>query len=147
MSWLPAPVAAARTLPAPEGWRHTPHFDPFEAHIGPFFERFDGGRREMGFYVDERHTNVAGFAHGGMLMTFADACLGFAIWDQTSQAMCVTVRQQTQFIGPARVGDFVVCRPDVQRLTRELVFVRGDFYAGETLVFSANAVWKMLRVK
>lgn len=136
-------LAPARLVPAPDGWTHAPQWDPFEAYLLPFFERRVDGVREFATMLDERHMNAANVAHGGVLMTFADATLGYAIWDATENAHCVTVSQQTQFLASAAAGDFVICRPVVVRKTREIVFVRGDFLVGDRAVFTASAVWKL----
>jgi acyl-coenzyme A thioesterase PaaI-like protein len=142
--WPLTPIAPARDVPAPPGWKHAPQFDPFEAFMGPFFERFDSGAREMAFFVDDRHTNVSGYAHGGAMMTFSDAVLGFKVWDETNRAACVTVSQQTNFVGSGRKGNLIQCRPVLVRKTREIVFVRGDFFTGDQIVFTAQSTWKLL---
>jgi acyl-coenzyme A thioesterase PaaI-like protein len=142
--WPSQPLPPARDIPAPEGWTRAPQFDPFEAFMGPFFERFAAGEREMAFIIDDRHTNVSGYAHGGALMTFADAVLGFKVWDETDRAPCVTIGQQTNFVGSGRVGALIQCRPQLVRKTREIVFVRGDFFTGDAIVFTAQSAWKLL---
>jgi uncharacterized protein (TIGR00369 family) len=136
------PLPPARDVPAPAGWRAAEQFDPFEAAMGPYFERWEGGRRDFGFMVDDRHTNAQGVAHGGALLTFADAALGYALWDATDRAPCVTISQQSQFIAPAFAGDFVTCRPEVVRKTRDVVFMRADFRVDDRIVFSATALWR-----
>jgi acyl-coenzyme A thioesterase PaaI-like protein len=136
-------LQAARPVPPPEGWTHAPQYDPFEAYLLPFFERRVEGAREFATLLDERHLNAASVAHGGVLMTFADAVLGYAIWDATERAPCVTVSQQTQFLAAAAAGDFITCRPVIVRRTREIVFARGDCFVGERAVFTASAVWKL----
>lgn len=136
-------VTPTREVEAPPGWTRAAQYDPFEAHLLPFFERRVDGVREYATVLDERHLNAASVAHGGVLMTFADAVLGYAIWDVTDQAHCVTVSQQTQFLSAATAGELIQCRPVVVRKTREIVFVRGDFFCGERAVFTASAVWKL----
>lgn len=136
------PLPPARNIPAPEGWRPAEQFDPFEAALGPYFERMRNGTREFAFIIDDRHTNAQGVAHGGALLTFADAALGYALWDATDRAPCVTIGQQTQFIAAAVAGDLVTCQPEVVRRTREIVFMRGDFRVGDKVVFTATAVWR-----
>lgn len=136
------PLPPARNVSAPEGWRPAEQFDPFEAALGPYFERQRNGAREFAFIVDNRHTNAQGVAHGGALLTFADAALGYALWDATDRAPCVTIGQQTQFIAAAMEGDLVTCQPEVVRKTREIVFMRGDFRVGDRVVFTATAVWR-----
>jgi acyl-coenzyme A thioesterase PaaI-like protein len=137
------PLEPARHVPAPAGWRAAEQFDPFEAHLGPYFERTVESGREFAFLVDDRHTNRQGVAHGGALLTFADACLGYAIWDATDRAPCVTVSQQSNFLASAVAGDLVTCRPAIVRKTREIVFIRADFCVGEKIVFTATAIWKI----
>lgn len=137
------PLRPAREVAPPNGWRACEQFDPFEAHLGPYFERDVDGAREFAFIVDERHANAQGVAHGGALLTFADASLGYAIWDATDRAPCVTVSQQSNFLSSATAGDLVTCRPEVVRRTREIIFMRGDFRVGDRIVFTATAIWRI----
>jgi uncharacterized protein (TIGR00369 family) len=137
------PLAPARQVPAPPGWTHAEQFDPFEAYLGPYFHRIVDGAHEFAFIIDDRHTNAAGIAHGGALLTFADAALGYALWTATDRAPCVTVNQQSNFLSAAKPGDLIACRPEVVRKTREIVFMRADFKTGDRIVFTAAAVWKI----
>ncbi len=133
----------ARDIAAPDGWAHAQQFDPFEAHLGPYFDRMRDGLREYAFFVDDRHTNNAGIAHGGALMTFADACLGYSIWDAIDRSPCVTISQQTNFLSAAKIGDLVTCRPEVVRMTREIIFMRADFKVADQMIFTATALWRI----
>jgi uncharacterized protein (TIGR00369 family) len=137
------PLAPAREVLAPAGWSPADQFDPFEAYLGPYFHRIVDGAHEFAFIVDDRHTNAAGIAHGGALLTFADAALGYALWDATDRAPCVTVSQQTTFLSSAKPGDLIACRPEIVRKTREIVFIRADFKAGDGTIFTATAIWKI----
>ncbi len=137
------PLAPARIVTAPEGWQPAEQFDPFEAFLGPYFERKLDGLHEYAFYIDDRHTNAQGVAHGGALLTFADAALGYALWNATGRAPCVTVSQQSSFLSAAQTGDLVRCAPEVVRKTREIVFMRADFRVGDKIVFTATAIWKI----
>jgi uncharacterized protein (TIGR00369 family) len=118
-------------------------FNPFEASLGPYFDRIVDGRREFAFFIDDRHTNAQGVAHGGALLTFADSSIGFAIWDAIGRARCVTVSQQSNFLASAVAGDLVTCRPQVVRKTREIIFMRGDFKVADRIVFTATAIWRI----
>lgn len=137
------PLAPARRIEAPTGWRPSDQFDPFEAYLGPYFERDVCGVREFAFFVDDRHTNAQNVAHGGALLTFADAAIGYALWNATDRAPCVTVSQQSNFLSSAAAGDLVRCRPEVVRKTREIVFMRADFRVDERIIFTATAIWKI----
>ena len=137
------PLTDGRNVGPPPGWRAAEQFDPFEAYLGPYFERQQKGGREFAFIIDDRHTNAQAVAHGGALLTFADAALGYALWDATDRAPCVTISQQSQFTSSAVSGDLVTCMPEIVRKTREIVFIRGDFKVGDKVVFTASAVWRI----
>jgi uncharacterized protein (TIGR00369 family) len=137
------PLPPARVVAAPSGWKPAEQFDPFEAYLGPYFERQRDGAREYSFLIDDRHTNAQGVAHGGALLTFADAALGYALWDATDRAPCVTISQQSQFLASASAGDLVTCRPELIRKTRDVVFFRADFLVEAKIIFTANAIWRI----
>jgi uncharacterized protein (TIGR00369 family) len=128
----------------PPGYVETRLIDPFEIYVGPVFEQGKKGTRAFAFQVDERHVNMRGVIHGGMLMTFADAALGQAAWDACDHAPCVTLNMQCQFLAPAKLGDLVEVAPVLTRRTRSLIFLRGDFTVGGAPIFIASSVWKIL---
>lgn len=126
------------------GYSQTALLDPFEIFVGPVFDCGEPPARSFALLIDERHVNMRGVIHGGMLMTFADAALGQAVWDFTDRAPSVTLNMQSQFLKPARSGDILEVTPELVRKTRSFVFVRGDFkVAGET-IFAVTSVWKLL---
>jgi uncharacterized protein (TIGR00369 family) len=128
----------------PEGFRETKLIDPFELHIGPIYEQGEKGAKRFGLIIDARHVNMRGVIHGGMLMTFADATFGQAAWDATDRADVVTLNMQSQFLSPAKEGDWLEVAPVVTRKTRSLIFLRGDFTVEGAAVFSVSSVWKIL---
>jgi len=128
----------------PEGFTGTRLIDPFELHVGPVFETGTVGSKRFAFRVDERHVNARGVVHGGMMMTFADAALGQAVWDFTDRVPSVTMNMQMQFIDGARLGDLVEVQPELVRKTRALVFMRGDFTANGRTLMTISSVWKLL---
>jgi uncharacterized protein (TIGR00369 family) len=132
--------------PPPPGFTETRLVDPFELHIGPVFEQGAKGERRFGFRVDERHVNMRGVIHGGMLMTFADAAFGQAAWDACDHANVVTLNMQSQFLAPAKAGDWVEVLPVLTRRTKSLIFLRGDFTVDGLAVFCVSSVWKILGV-
>ena len=131
-------------MSAPAGYAETTLIDPFEIHLGPVYETGEKGARRFFLRIDERHVNMRGVIHGGMLMTFADLALGQAVWDATDHAPSVTINMQSQFLKPARVGDTVEVLPELVRETRSLVFMRGDFKVNGETIFSASSIWKLL---
>jgi uncharacterized protein (TIGR00369 family) len=126
------------------GYKETALVDPFEVFVGPVYEQGEPPARRFAILIDARHVNMRGVIHGGMLMTFADAALGQAVWDVTDRAPSVTLNMQSQFLKPARAGDVIVVQPELIRRTRGFVFMRGDFRVGHETVLAVSSVWKLL---
>lgn len=138
---LPSPVDVA----APEGFVRLDLFDPFEAHVGPLFEReAPDGARVLAFRVDERHVRADGTAHEGMMMTAADACMGGVAWRGAGEKSCVTLSMQTSYLDDVRLGDVVECAARVEHRTRAIVFVSADFTVSGAPVMTATSLWKVL---
>lgn len=135
--------------PVPEGFVRMTLGDPFETHLGPFYEKSlaeeDGTfRRLIAFRADARHVDARGFVHGGMLMTFADMALGGCVWNACGRRPCVTLSQQSHFLQPARAGGWIECHAGLTCKTRSVLFVQGRMELTGTIIFTASSVWKVL---
>ncbi|ABS62114.1 thioesterase superfamily protein [Parvibaculum lavamentivorans DS-1] len=138
---LPSPVEVA----TPEGWRISELHDPFEAYVGPLFEREDAdGARIFAFIADERYVNEQGIVHEGMMMTFADAFLGSAANRGAEGKSCVTLSLQASFLGEPKAGALIECHTKLERKTRAIIFVSARFCAGGEDVMTATSLWKVL---
>jgi uncharacterized protein (TIGR00369 family) len=126
------------------GYRLTKLIDPFENFVGPLYEIGEKLDRRYAFIVDERHVNMRGVIHGGMLMTLADMTMGQAAWDACDYADVVTLNMQSQFIRGARLGEIVKVQPALTRRTRSIIFLRGDFKVGAEIIFSCASLWKII---
>lgn len=130
---------------APEGWSRFED-EGFIDLVGPLYERrAEGHPRAFGFHAQQKHANLIGLVHGGMLMTLADRALGVASWDAADGRPCVTVQFDMQFVSAAKMGEFVELQPEIVRLTSSLVFMRGDLMVDNRIVAAATGVWKILK--
>ncbi len=132
--------------PATLGWSPL-QTDGFPAHVGPLWVREGVGPPRFAMLADERHINVHGIVHGGMLMTFADTGLGITVWEAAGRQPCVTIQFAIQFLDAVRPGDFVELDAEVLRRSPSVVFVRGTLRCGKRQVASVDGVWKMIRAK
>jgi acyl-coenzyme A thioesterase PaaI-like protein len=126
------------------GWRSVASDTGFNSLVGPFWLHDTEG---AGLLIGERHCNPhLGTLHGGIVMTFADIALGIGaagvLGEQRTST--VTASMNTQFVAVAHVGEFLVCRPEVVRQSRHLVFVRGLICSGERTIASADGIFKVL---
>ncbi|MEN6542561.1 PaaI family thioesterase [Parvibaculum sp.] len=141
----PGPLKPFIDAAAPEGFTPVELFDPFEAFVGPFFERIEeDGTRVAAFRIDERHVREDGTVHEGMMLTFADAFLGGAAWRAKGDRPCVTLSLQASVLADAKLGDVVTCRAKADHQTRAIVFVSASFWVGDDKVMTATSLFKVL---
>lgn len=127
----------------PEGWVVLPT-QAFGTHVGPFYRPAADGMLLCGFVADERHGNMRGVAHGGMLATAFDVALGHASWAAADGRPSATVQLGVQYIGALQLGEFATIQAEITRTTRSLVFIRGVMATGGRTVATAEGVWKIL---
>ncbi|MBL8675326.1 MAG: hypothetical protein JNL07_10590 [Rhodospirillales bacterium] len=128
------------------------HFEPLRgdvglgALVGPFHVRKPGDGRAFawGFRADSRHVNVGGVVHGGMLVTFADQCLGGLAYFAAGKRPSATIDLAASFVSPGRPGDWIECTGAVSRATRDLVFLTGRVHVGDRTLVDLKGVWKIL---
>jgi acyl-coenzyme A thioesterase PaaI-like protein len=124
------------------GWQHYPGGDPFEDLAGPFYFRVDESGPVCAFKVEKKHLNGGAFLHGGCFMTFADFALFVIARDALADANAVTATFNCELVGAAYEGQVVVCRGDVVKNARSMVFLRGLMTIGEEAIMSFSATLK-----
>ena len=134
--------------PVAHGWRPgMPASSGFETRIGPLWKKpGDDGRWRYGFLAMTHHINLQGVVHGGMLLSFADEALGQTVWRAVQKRPCATVSLNGNFVGPARLGDWVEAETEIVRHGRAMIFTQARIYVGERTVFNADGIWKLLGV-
>ena len=131
----------------PPGFRVDYPDEPFENFVGPHYFRRRDKTIVGGFRAKLHHANSAGTVHGGALSSFADSVLtGVALAQvDTTQTWVATVALNCDFVGPAKVGEWLECRGSVTRLTRSIGFVRGQITVEERIIVTCSAVLKLTR--
>jgi uncharacterized protein (TIGR00369 family) len=102
-----------------------------------------GGRSRLEVEVKPHHGNQMGVAHGGLLMTLLDVCMGSAARSAAGSNV-VTVDMQVAFMLPA--SGRLVGQGRVVRAGKSLVFVEADIAnASGDLVCRGTSVFKTAR--
>jgi acyl-coenzyme A thioesterase 13 len=115
---------------------------PFLNRIGPFFSRGKGADLTVGLRVLDHHLNARGLVHGGVLMTMADIALGYAMATATEPpTAAVTASLTTDFVGSARIGDWIESRVDIQKIGRTLAFANVYLCVGDSRIVRASGVF------
>lgn len=129
----------------PEGFRHYAVSGPYSTRNGPQYEyREENGIYRRGMRVRQRHCNGAGVVHGGCLMAFMDGVMGYTAWT-AAKGPTLTIRMTSDFLSIARPGDWLEGQATITRATDSVVFLDGRLYVGKRDVFTAKAVFKVMR--
>jgi len=126
----------------PEGYELAPRRGPFTTHNGPLYLKQDGDTLLQGIRLRERHCNAVGIVHGGMLMTFVDGIMGVMCARHT-QKLCVTVRMLSDFLSPAKTGEWLEGNAVITRVEDGFAFCEGFLFVGRREVMRASAVFKL----
>lgn len=127
----------------PAGFRPFEDREGFIGLTGPFHWRENGdGTVEYGFRADDRHGNPNGVLHGGCFTTFMDTVLGFEII-RTTGRRCATIALDTKFMSNGKVGDWILGRVKIRRVTKSMAFIDGEVFAEDNLVVLVSAVFRV----
>lgn len=140
---LAGDVTLAR--PLPEGFRplRIGTFNDFLALTGPFAMKNENGVLNLGFYVEQRHCNIAGICHGGMMLTFADIQMAIAGKHQEDlQGFHMTVSLTCDFLGGGKRGGWIEGRTEVVRNEDRFLFTQCIVTCDGEPVLRGNAVFR-----
>ena len=116
----------------------------FGRQVGPLYYKDEAGRRTMGLYIEEHHTNGMRNAHGGMLMTLADMAWGNVVSVQRS-SFWVTVRLICDFLSAAQVGDWVEAGGELISDADDLFVVQGRVWCADRPLMSGTGLFKAIK--
>jgi len=137
----------ATTTPAlPSGFaphfRKSPLTDPWE----PLYSRRTAKAVELGFWAAPAHANSRGFVHGGMLSALADNAMGLSCGEQLAGGpSLLTVSLSVDFLGSARLGQWVEIRPTVNRAGATLCFAEALITADGASCAKAHATFRVVQ--
>jgi acyl-coenzyme A thioesterase 13 len=127
----------------PTGFEPLFRSSPFLETAGPFFYRKEpDGSFVIAVRVLPKHANARGSAHGGLLLTLLDVALGYrAAFSEDPPAALTTATMSADFVGSAKVGDWVEAHVDVQKVGSRLAFANAFLVVNGERLVRANAVF------
>lgn len=130
----------------PEGFKPINRGGPFIVMFGPlYYKPQEQGCSIIGMHIEEKHLNVRGIAHGGMLVTLADSALGIALsMSRTPPQPMVTVNLTTDFVDSALPGDWVEAHVDIQRVGKRMAFANCYLHVGDRRILRASGVFALM---
>ena len=127
----------------PPGFRELTEATGFAAANGPWFEKVEYGRAIRGFLPGTQHANALGIVHGGMLAAFLDSAMGTAVFHALDRR-AVTLRLTLDYLGPARVGDWLQAEGEVMGHDEHVAQVRGRLYGPRHEVLGGLGAFALL---
>jgi acyl-coenzyme A thioesterase 13 len=99
----------------PEGFREIARLSPFNALVGPLYERRAGRTLALGMRIEAKHSNsLSGF---------------------------VTAQLSVDYAGAAKLGDWIESSVEVQRVGARLAFASGYIFARGERIVRASAIF------
>ena len=129
-------------MPIPPGFRPLHRSSPFSTLVGPLYTKGEGTDRMIGLLAEDKHCNSRGIVHGGLLATLADLALGYTIaFLSDPPKSAVTASLTIDYVGSAKVGDWLEVHTDVQKSGGRLTFANCYVHVGEARIVRASAVF------
>ncbi|WP_439816441.1 PaaI family thioesterase [Zavarzinia sp. CC-PAN008] len=140
-----AAAEAAGARPPPQGFTVFRRISHYMQLIGPAYEAGAGADYRIGLYIDERHTNRRGETHGAVMAALADTHLGRLLIQATNpDATFATIHLGLDYLAPAKVGQWLEARGQVDRMGRSVAYSSGFLYADGKAVLRATGVFRIL---
>lgn len=133
--------------PVPAGFSRIERLSPFNALVGPLYERRDGDAVSIGLMIEDKHTNSRGICHGGALATLADLALGYAMLAKSGhsgeerQGSFLTAHLSVDYAGAAKVGDWIESKVEIQRVGARMAFANCYLMVENRPIVRASAIF------
>lgn len=126
----------------PAGFEPIFRVSPISELLGPVYYRGNGYDLSLGLLAQQKHANLRGAVHGGVLAAIADMALGYTLAFAEDPPMgLVTANLSIDYAGSAKIGDWLHTRTDVQRKGGRLAFANCYIFVGEQRIVRASGVF------
>jgi uncharacterized protein (TIGR00369 family) len=129
----------------PEGFE--PHFrkSPFTDPWEPLYSRRTDKAVFMGLRLAKPHTNARGLIHGGLIASLADNAMGYSCALRMDNALSlVTISLAVDFVGTAKVGQWLAVEPEVIRTGSTICFAQSFIKADDAVIARANGTFRVV---
>lgn len=113
----------------------------FLSALGPVVRRERDGMIEFGLQTDERHQNLSGIVHGGVIMTLMDRAIGTNARAASEWRRMATASMTVNFLRQAKIGSFlhITCR--LMKNGRKAAFGEATLRSDDQIVATATGVF------
>jgi uncharacterized protein (TIGR00369 family) len=141
-------IDTSLVTPVPEGFE--PHFrkSPLTEPWEPLYSRRTEKAVIMGLRLAKPHTNSRGLIHGGLIAALTDNAMGYSCalvmgWHNS----LVTISLAVDFIGTAKIGQWLSIEPEVIRTGSTICFAQSLIRADDVVIARANGTFRVVPKK
>ena len=130
----------------PFGYQLIENRSDFGNLIGPIYSKTENNKEIFGFRAEDKHINIGGYVHGGMLSSFADIVMGqFA--NRNYDSLTVTINMSVDFINLAKKDDWVTGFSKLIKEDKKFVFLEVEVFANAKTILFGTGVFKVIKIK
>jgi uncharacterized protein (TIGR00369 family) len=132
----------------PDGF--APHFrkSPLTEPWEPIYSKTTDTAVILGLRIAEAHTNSRGMAHGGLITALADNAMGLSCGHVAGGGTrLVTVNLSADFLGPAKIGQWLEITTEVVKTGHRLCFAQALVTADGVPCARANGTFSVVTAK
>jgi uncharacterized protein (TIGR00369 family) len=127
-----------------DGWTEL-ETSGFLSLVGPLWQRVVEGNHEYAILAQDKHHNRRDRVQGGVLMTLADRASGMIARLVSGRPTLATVQMDVQFIDAGKIGELLIAKPRVVRVTHTLIFTTAEITAEGRVIATSSGVFKILK--
>ena len=130
----------------PEGFIRNTRPSPVTDVWEPLYEKTTPDAVVLGLHLREAHTNRRGLIHGGVIAALADKAMGHSCGHKMGgTSSLVTVSLSLDYIGSAKVGQWLTVESDVIRIGKTLCFTQCLVKVAHEVIARGNASFRVVR--
>ena len=119
----------------------------FVHHVGMKIDEAGPGFARGSITIDDLHRNGTGVAHGGVLFTLADTCMGAALYSSLEAGeICATIEIKIGYFKPVFEGT-LVCNATVLNKGKSVASMEATIHNGDVLVSKSSGTFAIFRRK
>ncbi len=132
-----------------EGFSLHERTSPMTTPWSPIYRKSLDRAVYLGVWLREVHCNSRGLVHGGFIAALADNTMGYTAGkalaaDGRGIGGLVTISLAVDYLGAARLGQWMSWEPELLKATRSIAFVNAMIRADADPVARASATFKIL---
>ncbi len=137
-----------KTLTIPDGFSPTKRKSDFIDLLGPVYEANSGLDYRMGLRLENKHGNLVGTGHGGVLSTLIDVYLGRLVaYNTNPPSGFITVSLTVDYMAAAALGSWLEVYGRIDRTGKRLAYSSGIVTADGKPVARGSGIFQMMEAR